>query len=79
MHARPPRVREEAHAAVGGAQRGGGVGWREEERGAARALVLLEVLPARELGECAGAQGVGVVGGGLRVVAAAPRGGRRLR
>ena len=48
VHARAPRMREEAHAPVGGAQRGGGGGGRQEERGAARALALLQVLPARE-------------------------------
>ena len=46
VHARAPAVSHEAHAAVGGAQRGGRGGGRQEDRCAARALALLQVLPA---------------------------------
>jgi hypothetical protein len=60
VHARAPAMCEEAHAPVGSAQRGGRVGGLQENRCAAHTLALLDVLPARKLGQCASAQGVGV-------------------
>jgi hypothetical protein len=59
VRARAPRVAEEAHASVGGAQRGGSFGGREKD-GGVLVRINLEILPARERVHAVRAQGVGV-------------------